>query len=66
MAKLLNVILLIAGFSMVSSFFYWVLNLLSIPELNWMRWTLALILTLILGFIIFKKEKVNKYKMMRS
>ena len=56
--KLVNILLLIAMFSAVGGFVYWILGLFNILAVGWMRSILANLITLILGLLIhFKKEK---------
>lgn len=57
MARLLNIILLIAGFSAVGGFVYRVLGLIGFLTVNWIRLIFAIVITLILGLIILKKGK---------
>ena len=58
MKDLTNIALLITLFIATGGFFYWILGFFLI--IDWIKIVLAIIFTLILGLIFYKKNKKDK------
>lgn len=61
-SKSVNIILVIVGFIGIGGFIYWVLTFLKFINLEWMRSVLSILIALILGLIIYFRNKKLKNK----